>query len=479
MAGHTRNLDLNVLFELRMLFESDHKKFVKAVKTLPQIYKDEIATHWYFHEKSRIKQIIPWHKAWNQYIFIPGRGFGKTFLLSRNKRDLVLRLPGLQVLCFARKASEAKKVMIEGEAGIEKALLEVGIELISGTSRDWPSKPSQAVYLSSTDNLQIKFYNRSIISYQGANNTRGHQSHVTFADELYCWFEDQVNERADKLMVAYQELQTVTRLLHPGLGNHPRLIVTSTPQAVEILRVAQRLAESNPELYHIIQGSTYENQANLSDGYMLGIEEMFGGTVRGKQEIHGIVSWETPGALWTPDMILRKRFVPDDIQRVVVAVDPAVTNNAKSDESGISVVARDSNYDFYVLADRTIKGSTREWVRKAIKTAQDFGVNEIVYESNQGGDLVKDALETEMARLCISIPIKSVHASQGKYSRAENEALLYEQGRVYHVGMFQKLEEQMTTYNPAMVNRSPDRLDALVWALNRLRNKSNAFLAWS
>jgi phage terminase large subunit-like protein len=468
-------LPLETLYNLRKLKDIDKKKFLTVFNKLDNKIKEEVASHWYFGT-ARLNQIIPWHISTRLRVYIPGRGFGKNWLISENGIDLALneelvdKFTGgkgeLRVNLFAESQSDCSDTMILGESGLEPALRRRGYELIAGTKREWPPD-GKVIFLMAKDHLQLRFPNKSLLRFYSSTKTRGKQSHVTICDEVFTYYEFEAN-RATKLERFHQEILTTTRL-----GPCPSVIYISTPQPVSILKKLVNRSKERGDTV-IITGSTYDNP-HLSKAYKEELELEFGNTRRGKQELYGIVSWDVPGALWSYDDIKRTTHLPDDITRIVVAVDPAVSDEPDSDETGIVVAAKSNSGNYYIIADRTIKGPPSLWAREAVRAYNDYGCNTLVYEKNQGGLLIKEAFNNVDAR----VSMKDVWASKGKKSRAEPQAMLYEQGKVYHVGTFEKLEEQMVEYDPETSKRSPDRLDALVWALHALNGSRKASLVWS
>jgi len=206
------------------------------------------------------------------------------------------------------------------------------------------------------------------------------------------------------------------------------------------------------------------------------LRERYEGTAIGRQELFAEVVDDVEGALWSQSMIDLQRLPSDtdkELTNILVAIDPAVTSGDGSDETGIIVVGKDANNEYYVLEDQSGKYSADKWARKAINLFYDWEADKIVAEVNNGGDLVERLLRG----LDTTIPYKAVHATRGKLVRAEPVAALYEQERVHHIGVFPELETQMTTYTGERLKPSPDRLDALVWGLSEL-SKSRGTVEW-
>ena len=242
------------------------------------------------------------------------------------------------------------------------------------------------------------------------------------------------------------------------IGDRPRAVATTTPRPTRLIR---NLAD-RPDCV-VTRGSTYDNAANLSPAFLDEMRQRYEGTRLGRQELEAELLLDADGALWTRDMLddARTTTVPN-LRRVVVAIDPAATANADSDETGIIVAGVDDHGHGYVLEDRSMKGSPAEWASAAVTAHHVHKADRIVAEANQGGDMISHTLRTVDA----AVPVKLVHASRGKRTRAEPVAALYEQGRVHHAGAFPELEDQLCTWTPD--GPSPDRLDALVWALSEL-----------
>ncbi|MCP4953245.1 MAG: DNA-packaging protein [Proteobacteria bacterium] len=227
----------------------------------------------------------------------------------------------------------------------------------------------------------------------------------------------------------------------------------------------------------ITRGSTFENAANLSGNFMTQVKKEFQGTRLGAQELYAEMIEEQEGALWSFGLIekqtIERRCVPD-LKRLIVAVDPAVTNTEKSDETGIVVAGLGDDGNVYVLEDYSGRYSASQWSQKIIQIYHDHQADRVVAEVNQGGDLVEQVLRVSDH----TVSYKPLRASVGKRQRAEPIAALYEQGRVFHVrGSLRALEDQMTHFVPGQ-KKSPDRLDALVWAVTELALKRRKVRVW-
>ena len=314
----------------------------------------------------------------------------------------------------------------------------------------------------------IKTYNRSIgeitltngskiklFSAEEPDRLRGPQHHGAWLDELAAW------DKPD----AYDQLQFGLRL-----GEHPQVVITTTPRPTKIIKELV-----SRETTHITRGSTFENSDNLSQSALVEMQTRYAGTRLGRQELFGEILDDNPGALWNRAQIeaTRVQSEPLAFTRVVVGIDPAVTSGEESDSTGIVTAGMTADGHYYILADDTLKASPDAWARKAINAFELHKADRIIAETNNGGDLVVHLLQ----QVNPNVPVKKVTATRGKAVRAEPIAALYEQGRVHHVGYFADLETEMCEWEPGISSKSPDRMDALVWALTELSEGSATMTA--
>jgi phage terminase large subunit-like protein len=256
------------------------------------------------------------------------------------------------------------------------------------------------------------------------------------------------------------------------LGEHPKVLVTTTPRPLPLIK---KLVADTSNV--VTRGSTLDNQNNLAVSTVKALYDTYGNSRLGRQELEGEILGDIPGALWSRENIdlTRVKVAPEDLERVFVAVDPATSSNEGSDEHGIVVVglARDEDgyARGYVLEDASLKGTPEDWAKVAVKMYRKWSADKIIAEKNQGGEMVSSVIKAQDR----TVPVKLVHASRGKVVRAEPISTLYEQGRVHHVGRFDKLEDQMCEFSIDNVRNSstgsPDRVDALVWGLTELFDK--------
>lgn len=271
------------------------------------------------------------------------------------------------------------------------------------------------------------------------------------------------------------------------LGEHPKVIVTTTPRPITLLKEIVLRSDTA-----ITKGTTMENLGNLAPPFRKAVVDKYFGTRLGRQELNAEILDDVPGALWSRGMIDQHRIAPVDsttpvalpfFERVIVSIDPAKElpsdssdARGKGGETGIMVTAKDANGHGYLLEDLSIMGSPEEWGRAAVIAFDEWSADMIVYEANQGGEMVAAvlrsaarALKEDGYRTADFVPLKDVHATRGKYVRAEPVSQLYEQGKIHHVGFFAELEDQLVEFTPdGSMGYSPDRMDALVWGFTEL-----------
>jgi len=397
---------------------------------------------------------LPPDGDWNVWFLNCGRGFGKTWTGVQWVREQV-KQGKKRIAAVAATNSDIERVMVKGESGF-LSLCWKGDKTYRGKELGYPEWSPTKRTLTWSNGAKVEFY-----SAEEPERLRGPQFEAAWGDELAAWNKDQ--ETWDMLQFCLR------------LGKHPRVCVTTTPKSTVLVRKLLK----DPKTV-VTTGSTFENTNNLADTYLKAVKEQYEGTRLGRQELYAEVLTENEGALWTADMIdacqIDRSELPD-IVRKVVAVDPAVSSNVESDSTGVVVAGIDINGKAYVLGDYTLKASPETWANKVAELYHLFECDRIVYESNQGKDLIPSLFKT----IDENLPLKGVHASSAKIARAEPVSALYEQGKVHHVrnpedpsASLTELETQMTTYEPMGKYKSPDRYDALVWALTELMLKGYA-----
>lgn len=382
----------------------------------------------WFDTHAREKQLPPpVEGAWRFWLMLTGRGWGKTQVLIAWANKQAKEMPGSRGMIVAATAADARDILVEGESG----LLNSGANIVYQPGKSqvlWPDYGTVAL----------------IRSGEKPDRLRGPQQHWAIADEVAAWKYDQ--EAWDMLMFGLR------------LGTQPRVAIATTPRPTKIIR---GLIED--PLTHVTRGSTYENRDNLAPAFLDAIVKKYEGTRLGRQELDAEVLEDVPGALWNVDVLDATRVhAAPDLVRLVVSFDPPASSHEGSDEAGIVAAGIGENGHGYVIDDASMLGSVDGRLGAVIKAYHRHRADVVVVERNQGGDWIPHAIETKDS----SVNVSTVWASRGKLTRAEPVAALYTQGKVHHVGIFSELEDQMMTWVPG--EKSPDRMDALVWALTEL-----------
>src|SRR5215469_3537782 len=373
---------------------------------------------------------------WSIWLLLAGRGFGKTRTLAEWVCGQAASGRASRIALVAATAADARDVVVEGESGI-LAVAPPWCRPVYESSKRRLTWPNGAI--------------ATTFSAEEPERLRGPQHDAAVCDELGSWARPET----------WEMLQFGLRL-----GRNPHCLVATTPRPTRLIR--ELLAREGRDVV-VTRGSTYENRANLAPGFFDQVIRKYEGTRLGRQELLAEVLEDTPGALWNRDQLDRCRQErPPALQRIVVAIDPAATSGEDADETGIVIAGKDSDGHGYVLADLSGRYSPADWAQRAIAAYRTHKADRIVAEVNNGGDMVGATLRM----VDPNIPFTAVHASRGKVVRAEPAAALYEQQRVHHVGMFPELEDQMcgftTDFDRQRAGYSPDRVDALVWALSDL-----------
>jgi phage terminase large subunit-like protein len=391
------------------------------------------------HQLARTEQIPTDNEDWNTWLFLAGRGAGKTRTAAEWLAWKAISNENTRWAIVAPTHADARDTCVEGESGILNILKEFGV------LKDYNRSISE-IFL--TNRSRIKLF-----SGEEPDRLRGPQFHGGWFDELAAF------KRPD----AWDQYQFGARL-----GQHPQTIITTTPRPTKLIKdLVDR------EGVRVVRGSTFDNAKNLAPSALAELKLRYENTRLGRQELYGEILDTVEGALWTREMIERARVtdIPPLI-RIVVAIDPAVTNNADSDETGIVAAGITSDNHYYVLSDKSLRASPDAWARQAVNLYHDLGADKIIAETNNGGDMVTLLIK----QVDHSAPVKKVTATRGKQLRAEPISSLYEQGRVHHHGYFAELEAQMCEWTPTS-NESPDRLDALVWAITELNSGSSSMMS--
>jgi phage terminase large subunit-like protein len=397
---------------------------------------DALATDWRL--KARPSQLPP-AGDWVCWLILTGRGWGKTRCGAEWIRSQVMAGCSRLALVGAT-AADVRDIMVEGESGIlaispkhDRPEYQPGLRRIT-----WPNGAIATCY-----------------SADEPDRLRGPQHDAAWCDEIASW---RYPNAWDMLMLGLR------------IGKNPRVVATTTPRPVKLIR--ELLAREGRDVV-VTRGRTIENVANLAPAFLSEIMRRYEGTRLGRQELDAEVLEDVPGALWQRDWFDRDRVtVASDLKRVIVAIDPAMSSTDGSDETGIIVAGVGFDGHGYIVDDISGRYAPHEWATKAVEAYRRYQADRIVAEVNAGGDMMQATLRT----IDVNVSFTAVHASRGKVIRAEPVAALYEQRKVHHVGSLSVLEDQMcgftSDFDRSRAGYSPDRLDALVWALSDLMVKT-------
>ena len=402
----------------------------KALTALPRDVAERLIHTWEWW--ARPDQLPP-STDWFTWLLLGGRGNGKTRTINEWLLQRVRAGTARRIALIAKTPADIRDTVIEGESGL------VTIAHPSERPLYEPSKrrltwPNGAVALA--------------FSAYEPDQLRGPQFDTAICDEVAAW--------------KYPRLTWDNLMFGLRLGDDPRCAAATTPKPIALLK--EIIADPDTA---VTRGSTYANRLNLAPTFFRKVVARYEGTRTGRQEIYAELLEESEGALWVRANLDAGRIAADampELQRIVVAIDPAATANENSDETGIVAAGRGIDGHGYVLADGSERLSPAAWAARAVNLLTDWSGDRIVAEVNNGGDMVEHTLRTSDR----NVPYKGVHASRGKRTRAEPIAALYEQGKMHHVGAFPELEDQLCTWEPTTGASSPDRLDALVWAFTEL-----------
>lgn len=358
---------------------------------------------------------------WRIWLILAGRGFGKTRTGAQTVRKWALSGRYGRLCLVANSFDDARRIMIEGESGILSI-----------------SKPGEVTYQRASQ--QLAWCNGAkawIMSAQTPNLLRGPQFDAAWVDEFAKFSRRQ--EVWDQLTLSLR------------LGKHPKMIVTTTPQPCALIK---KLLERSDVV--VTRGTTYENPY-LCASYIENLESSYKGTRLAAQEIQGHLLTH-PG--WLTEGCVQYAPAPENLEKIVVAIDPAVNSEPQHAETGIIVAGRDAQGQAYILDDLSLRASPKIWLETALAAYKRNRAHSLVAEANNGGQLIESLLQTMDTQVCYT----AVHALKDKKTRAQPALHLYEQGRVFHVRPFLTLESQLIGEHQT----GNDRVDALVWALDAL-----------
>lgn len=406
----------------------DPKAQAEFLGSLSESEAAALAYDWSFW--ARPKQLEP-DGNWWYWLICAGRGFGKTRTGSEWVHIRVAK-GARRIALVAETAADARDVMVEGPSGI------------IATSPPW-AKPTYE-----PSKRRLTWPNGAIATTYSAetpDQLRGPEHDTAWCDELAKW---RYPDAWDQLLFGMRRPDQI-----------PKVLVTTTPRPTPIIKAL--IADKNTV---VTRGSTFENRGNLAQAFIDKIKEKYEGTRLGRQELEAEVLDDAPGALWKRDALEADRVAKmPGLKRIVVAIDPSVSAESEAAETGIVVAGLGTDGHGYVIADGSlVRPTPNEWARAAVALFNTHDADLIVGEVNNGGDLVQSNVQSVQK----NAPMKMVRATRGKHVRAEPVASLYEQHRVHHVGVFPQLEDQMLQWEPGVSTWSPNRVDALVWALTEL-----------
>jgi phage terminase large subunit-like protein len=377
---------------------------------------------------------------WTTWLMLGGRGAGKTRAGAEWVRAMVYGIPPWtsrahgRVALIGETAHDAREVMVEGESGLLRTSpFEQRPEWIATRKRlEWPNGAIGQVF-----------------SADDPESLRGPQVEAAWCDELAKWRYGEAT---------FDMLQFALRL-----GSRPRQLITTTPRPLPVIK---RLI-AGPRT-RVTRAPTRANQDFLSPAFLETVVDRYAGTRLGRQELDGELIEDRPDALWSRVMVEGCRVdAAPALSRIMVGIDPPGSSRQGADACGIVAVGRADSGMYFVLEDASQAGLTPQaWATKAVALYRRLNANSLVAEVNMGGEMVRSVLR----QVDGSVPLKEVHATRGKYLRAEPVAALYEQGKVKHVGCFPLLEDEMCDFgiNGLSSGASPDRLDAMVWAISAM-----------
>lgn len=400
-------------------------------------YRLEYESSW--HNWARDEQLAP-AGDWTVWMIMAGRGFGKTRAGAEWVRNIAEADGSARFALVGANFSETRMVMVEGESGL----------LSIAPLKNRPLWEPSLKRLRWSNGAEAYLY-----SAAEPDGLRGPQHSHSWCDEIAKW-----TNNAGQAQATWDNLKMGLRL-----GSAPKIAATTTPRPVPLVRTLV-----NDKGVVISRGGTNDNVMNLPKAFIQVMKTDYGGTRLGRQELDGELIEELEGALWTRAMIEGCRIASDDVSktsRIVIGVDPPASQTG--DACGIIVAGLRADNRAAILADHSVeKASPETWARAVANAAKIWSADRVIAEANQGGAMVKSVLQAAD----ISLPVRLVHASRGKVARAEPVAALYEAGRVFHAGAFPRLEDELCGLliggGYEGPGRSPDRADALVYALTEL-----------
>jgi phage terminase large subunit-like protein len=407
------------------------EKRAEWIKQLTAARAQAIPTDWSWWQRD---DQAPPSGDWRLWLVMAGRGFGKTRMGAEWVRAEAERNPAAHIALIGATMGEVRSIMIEGQSGL----------LAISPDDNRPKFEPSLRQLTWENGAKATLYSAS-----EPESLRGPAHSQAWADEVGKWGYDQ--STWDNLMMTMR------------VGSNPQIVATTTPRPTPLMK--RLIAE---EGIAITRGATAANHRFLPPAWLSALDKLYGGTRTGRQELGGEWLEEIEGALWSPELLDRCRALQTPpLRRIVIGVDPPA--GSKGDACGIIAVGKGEDDKAYVLADHSVSGRSPEgWARAVAEAADLWQADRVIAEVNNGGDMVRSTLMAAN----ISLPFKAVHATRSKTARAEPVQTLYQAGRAFHAGRFAELEDELCGLiaggDYAGPGRSPDRADALVWAMTEL-----------
>lgn len=411
---------------LSSLDERERARFLEGLSTKEL---QALEADWAFW--ARANQLEP-AGDWRVWLILAGRGWGKSRTGAETVQEWVISGRYRRLALIAETAADARDVLVEGPSGLLSIAPPWFRPKYEPSKRrvTWPNGAVATTY-----------------SGEKPDQLRGPEHDAAWADELAKW----------RYPDAWDQLQFGLRR-----GSDPRVVVTTTPRPIKIIRDLVKDLHT-----YVTRGSTYDNRANLAAPFLAQVVKRYEGTRLGRQELDAEILDDVPGALWTR-AILERAYAPKapDLRRVVVAIDPASEGGEDQCEHGIVAAGVGHDDRGYILDDWSLRGSPEAVCNKALSLYDLREADALIVEKNNGGEWIPAVFRS----IRQNAPVKKVHASRGKVTRAEPVAALYEQGRISHVGQLAALEDQMVMFTPEGLasGGAADRVDALVWAITNL-----------
>jgi Uncharacterized conserved protein len=417
--------------ELHQAVESGDITADEAADALTPEQQELLAYHWPCI--ARPDQQLPTHREWTYWLIKAGRGWGKTRTGAEAVREWVKR--GFNyVNLIGATADDARDIMVQGESGI--------LAICPKWERpEYKVSQRKLVWPNGAESL--------IFTADEPERLRGKQSQKGWCDELAAW----------RYPDAWDQFKFGLRL-----GSNPQAVITTTPRPTKLIREIM----DDPDTI-TTNGSTYDNRVNLAPAFLTTVLRKYEGTRLGRQEIAGEVLDDNPGALFKRADIDKARVLrAPEMTRIVVAIDPAATSSEGADDTGMvpaGIAMIDDVLHGYILTDLTCHETPMGWAKRAVGAYRELNADRVIGEANNGGDMIEAVIRS----VDQNVSYRKVTATRGKDIRAEPVAALYEQGRIHHVGDLGKLEDEMCEWDPLDKSaKSPNRMDAMVWAITEL-----------